>query len=94
MVRKMVVLQFCTVGLIILLNSFSDRSIFQKFINLNSGRKRQYVEFSVEWYKDAGLTITLTLALLIFSPHLANGSLLILRYLRQFYDQRFTCDGR
>ena len=68
MIRKMVALQFCTVGVIILLKSFTDTT--------------PYVEFSVEWYKSAGLTITLTVAVLILSSHLANGSLLILRFLR------------
>ena len=53
----------------------------------------QYVEFSVDWYKDAGSTITITVAFLILSPHLANGSLLMLRFLRQFYDQHFTFDS-
>ena len=32
--------------------------------------------------------------MLTLSPHLANGSLLFLRFLRQFYDQRFSCDQR
>ena len=78
MVRKMVILQFCTVGLIILVHSFTN--IITVF---GSGPKhKEYVEFSVEWYKNAGSTITLTVAVLILSPHLSNGSLLILRFLR------------
>ena len=92
MVRKMMILQFCTVGLIVLINSFDQRLI--QFLGFKVPESSSYKEFSVEWYKDAGTTITLTVAVLTLSPHLANGSLLFLRFLRQFYDQRFSCDPK
>ena len=82
MVRKMMILQFCTVGLIVLINSFDQRLI--QFLGFKVPESSSYKEFSVEWYKDAGTTITLTVAVLTLSPHLANGSLLFLRFLRLY----------
>lgn len=82
-IKKMVVVNYISVGLLITLNSF-DRN-FYTILPGGSQNKHQFsfTEFTVEWYRKVGPTIQMAVLFLVVTPHASNGSFHILNWARR-----------
>ncbi len=56
-----------------------------------SGR---FSDFTVEWYKNVGATITLTMFINIFTPHISGIVAMIKGWAFQLIDRKFKSDLR
>ncbi|CDW91797.1 UNKNOWN [Stylonychia lemnae] len=54
----------------------------------------EYDEFTVEWYRVIGATISFTLLINIFTPHMANGMFQVIGMIKRCRDRGCTCDRR
>jgi len=67
---KMFLVQFINTGLVILLvNARISEVSLPAFFPIFAGR---FSDFTVEWYKNVGATISLTMFINIFTPHIGG----------------------
>jgi len=52
----------------------------------------EYDDLTVEWYRNVGSSIIMTMIIGIFSPHIANSFWWILGFAKRLWDRKCTCD--
>ena len=91
-IQKMFMVQFINTGLVILLVNAKISSIhLPAFFPIFSGR---FDDFTVEWYKNVGATISLTMFINIFTPHISGFVAIAKGFVTQFLDRGLSSDIR
>jgi len=84
---KMTLFDFVAIGVIIAANSINKKFYNPPTIAFDKiSSPEEFTEFTVEWYRRISFSVTLTITLQIFTPHITNGGLHLIRFLRRFYD--------
>ena len=89
---KMFIAQFINMGVIIILVNADIN-----FTDLPSNfpiLQGEYPDFNIEWYKNIGSTIALTMILSVFTPHLAAMGFVCIRGSKRCCDRGCRCDKR
>mmetsp|Transcript_22060 Transcript_22060/g.21240 ORF Transcript_22060/g.21240 Transcript_22060/m.21240 type:complete len:481 (+) Transcript_22060:2146-3588(+) len=87
---KLFAVQYINTGIIILVVNL-NLGIYIDWFPIFSGR---YREFSVDWYRVVGSTLTLTMILNIFTPYLSYYGWLFLNVTKRCCDRRCSCDEK
>lgn len=89
---KLTILQFINIGVIILIINFDftetdedgTKKLFLGFLPIFNG---QFKDFNSEWYSQVGKTLTLTLLLNIFTPHISKLTIPFLKVFKRCCDR-------
>mmetsp|Transcript_16493 Transcript_16493/g.11841 ORF Transcript_16493/g.11841 Transcript_16493/m.11841 type:complete len:380 (+) Transcript_16493:1490-2629(+) len=87
---KLFLVQYINTGVVILLVNL-NLGIYINWFPIFSGR---YREFSVDWYRVVGSTLTLTMLINIFTPYLSYYGWVSLNMFKRCCDRKCTCDRR
>lgn len=89
---KMFLVQFINTGLVILLVNakISEIKLPEQF-PIFAGR---FTDFTVEWYKNVGATISLTMFINVFTPHIGGFIQIAKNWLLRVRDQGCKGDPR
>jgi hypothetical protein len=90
---KMFVVQLINTGIIITLVN-ADFAISKHIPNSFPILNGYYSDFNIEWYKNVGTTISLTMIFTVFTPHIGNFLFMALRGCRNCTDRGCSCDRK
>ena len=89
---KMFMIQFINTGLVILIvNAKVSEVNLPDFFPVFDGN---YTDFTVEWYRVVGTTISLTMIINIISPHIGAFIKIFLKSIKRCLDRSCSCDKR
>lgn len=94
--KKLLLLQFFNIGMIVLIINFDftpkdqdgQNKLFLGFLPIFNG---EFEDFNSAWYSKVGKTLCLTLLINIFTPHISKLSLPLLKIVQRFWDRGCSC---
>lgn len=92
---KLTILQFINIGVIVLIINFDftgtnedgTKKLFLGFLPFFNG---SYKDFNSEWFSQIGKTLTLTLLINIFTPHISKITMPFLKLFKRCSDRNCT----
>ena len=84
---KKTLIQYINIALIVLAVNF--KFLDDKFLGFVPIFNGTYPDFTAEWYKNVGKTLSLTLFINIFSPHISYLVMPLIKILLRFRDRSF-----